>query len=301
MKITVTGSLGHISRPLTQELIQKGHAVTVVSSKSERVSEIESLGAKAAIGSMADADFIASTFTGADVVYVMETLGSNWFFDQQLNFNSMIEKIAHNYKRAIHESGIKRVIHLSSIGAHTDKGNGILASHFQAEKILTELPTDVSIKFMRPVGFYYNMFAFIPTIKAQGAIIQNYGGEEKEPWVSPMDIAKVIAEEIELPFEGRKVRYIASDEVSPNETAKILGEAIGKPDLKWNVVSDEQSLQGLIKARMNPKIAAGLVEMNASRRGGVMYQDFYKNKPVFGKVKLKDFAKEFAKVYNSNI
>ena len=33
MKIIVTGSLGNISKPLTVGLIQKGHKVTVISSK----------------------------------------------------------------------------------------------------------------------------------------------------------------------------------------------------------------------------------------------------------------------------
>ncbi|MFD2933796.1 hypothetical protein [Spirosoma flavum] len=53
MKIIVTGSLGNISRPLAQELVQKGHTVTVVSSRADRKQEIEALGAKPAIGSFA--------------------------------------------------------------------------------------------------------------------------------------------------------------------------------------------------------------------------------------------------------
>jgi uncharacterized protein YbjT (DUF2867 family) len=36
MKIIVTGSLGHISKLLTQELVQKNHQVTVISSNPER-------------------------------------------------------------------------------------------------------------------------------------------------------------------------------------------------------------------------------------------------------------------------
>ena len=39
-------------------------------------------------------------------------------------------KIANNYAKAIEQSGVKRVVHLSSIGAHTDKGNGQLAAHY---------------------------------------------------------------------------------------------------------------------------------------------------------------------------
>jgi len=298
MKITLTGSLGNISKPLATELVQKGHTVTVISSKPERQKEIEAIGAKAAIGSIQDADFLSATFKGADIVYLMETMGAHSFMDPNLDLMAAISKIGNNYKHAIQQSGVKKVVHLSSIGAHTDKGNGILAFHYNVEGILNELPGDVSIKFMRPVGFYYNMLAFIPTIKTQGAIVSNYGGDDKEPWVSPLDIAAVIAEEIEKPFEGRTIRYIASDEVSPNEVAHILGEAIGKPDLKWLAIPDDQLLNGMIAAGMNPTIAQGLVEMNASRRGGVLYEDYNRHKPLLSKIKLRDYAKEFAAAYN---
>jgi len=298
MKITLTGSLGHISKPLAVELVQKGHTVTVISSKAERQKEIEALGAKAAIGTIEDADFLAATFEGADIVYLMETMEAHSFMDQNLDLLAAISKIGHNYKQAIQRSGVKRVVHLSSIGAHTDKDNGILAFHYNMENILNQLPDDVSIKFMRPVGFYYNMLGFIPTIKLQGAIISNYGGDDKKPWVSPLDIAAVIAEEIEKPFEGRTIRYIASEEISSNEVASILGEAIGKPDLKWLVIPDEQLLKGMIAAGMNPDIAKGLVEMNAAIHSGLLYEDYYRNRPTLGKTKLKEWAKEFAAAYN---
>ena len=298
MKIIVTGSLGHIGKPLTEELVLKGHTVTVISSNPERRSAIEALGAKAAIGTMEDADFLSTTFTGADAVYVMETMGGNSYFDPNLDIIAAINKIGNSYKRAIEQSGVKRVVHLSSIGAHTDKGNGLLAFHYNVENILKSLPTDVAITFMRPVGFYYNLLGFINNIKTQGVIATNYGGDSKKPWVSPLDIAAAVAEELVTPFEGRKVRYVASDEISCNELASLLGATIGQPDLKWVVISDEQMLQGMLAAGMNPKIAAGMVEMNSSTNTGDLYEDYYRNRPTLGKVKLKEFAKEFAAVYN---
>ncbi|UOB17128.1 NmrA family NAD(P)-binding protein [Abyssalbus ytuae] len=299
MKIVITGSLGNISKPLTQELVQKGHLVTVISSKTERQKDIEALGAKAAIGTMENVNFLTTAYKGADVVYAMEALAYGAFFDKNLDFIAANTRIGNCHKQAIQQSGVKQVIHLSSIGAHTNKGVGILEFHYNVENILRELPNDVSIKFMRPVGFYYNMFQFIESIKNQGAIVSNYGGDEKEPWVSPKDIAATIAEEIEKPFEGRTVRYIASDEVSPNEVAEILGEAIGKPGLKWQVVTSEQLLKGMESAGMNLQTAKGFVEMNEARVNGILYKDYYQNKPVLGKVKLTDFAKEFARIYNS--
>jgi len=298
MNIVITGSLGNISKPLAIRLIQKGHSVTVISSKPERQQEIEAIGAKAAIGTMEDTDFLTQTFTGADVLYLMEALHAGSFFDKDLDIMVAHNVIAHSYVKAVQQSGVKQIVHLSSIGAHMASGNGILAFHYNVENILNQLPPDVFIKTMRPVGFYYNMLAFIQTIKTQGAIISNYGGDEVEPWVSPLDIAATIVEAIESPFNGRGIRYIASDELSPNQVAKILGASIGKPDLKWLVISDEELLSGMVAAGMNPTIAKGFVEMNASRRGGILYEDYSRNKPVLGKVKVVDFAKDFAKVYN---
>ncbi|RYD75991.1 MAG: NAD-dependent epimerase/dehydratase family protein [Sphingobacteriales bacterium] len=300
MNIVVTGSLGNIGKPLTQELVQKGHSVTVISSNAERQKAIEALGAKVAIGSMFDADFLATTFKGADVVYLMETMeAAGDMFDKSVDFIETINKIGNSYKTAIEQSGVTQVIHLSSIGAHTDKGTGILIFHYNVETILRQLPENVSIKFIRPVGFYINMYSFAQTIKYKGAIISNYGGDKKEPWVSPMDIADVIAEEIEKPFAGRTVHYVASDEVSPNEIASALGNAIGKPELEWKVISDEQLLTNWLNIGFNEQVARGFVELQASQRSGTLYNDYYKNKPTLGKVKLADFAKEFAVVYHA--
>ncbi|KGO95051.1 SDR family oxidoreductase [Flavobacterium subsaxonicum] len=300
MKIVITGSLGNIGKPLTQDLVQKGHYVTVISSKEERRAAIESLGATAAIGSFFNVSFLAETFKGADIVYLMEAWeGIGSIFDKDTDFVAAFREIGNNYKNAVEQSEVKRLIHLSSIGAHTDRGTGSLYLHNTVETILNELPGDVSIKFIRPVGFFTNLFRHIQTIKTKGEIIQTYGGDRKEPWVSPLDIAATIAEEMEKSFEGRTIHYVASDEVSPNEVAAVVGEAINMPDLKWTVITDEEMHKGMLAMGMNEWIANGFIEMQAAQRSGSLYDDFYLNKPVLGKVKLKDFAKEFADVYNN--
>jgi len=297
MKIILTGSLGNIGKPLTKRLVENGHHVTVISSNEERLAAIEALGAKAVIGNIYDTDFLSIIFKDADLVYLMETMeAAGDMFDKEVDFIGSINKIGNSYKKAIEQSGVKQVVHLSSIGAHTDKGTGILIFHHQVENLLKALPDDVAIKFIRPVGFYINMFSFVQSIKYKGAIISNYGGDSKEPWVSPLDIADVIAEEMDKPFDGRTVRYVASDEVSPNEIAKALGEAIGKPDLQWKVIPDEQLLTNWLNIGFNEQVARGFVEMQASQGSGVLYEDYYRNQPVLGKVKLKDFAKDFAAV-----
>ena len=217
MKIVVTGSLGNISKPLTQELVQKGHSVTVISSKAGRQKEIEAIGAKAAIGIMQDADFLTKTFIGADIVYLMETGGPENMFNKSYDLNEATREIVNSYKKAVEQSGVKKVVHLSSIGAHAEKGTGLLELHYIAENILKKLPNDVSIKFMRPGGFYYNLLINVEIIKTlskgflggimalkyygiggllsgkRGVIVANFGGDVMNILVSPNDIASVIA------------------------------------------------------------------------------------------------------------
>jgi uncharacterized protein YbjT (DUF2867 family) len=295
MKIIVTGSLGHTGRPLTEQLVKTGHEVVVVSSKPDRQKEIGSMGAKAAIGSVEDVEFLVSVFSGADAVYCMLPPGG--FFDPNFDLMAKVTQLAQNYKKAISGAGVKKVIHLSSIGAHTDQNNGLLAFHYKMENILRQLPQDVAIKHLRPVGFYYNLLSFIPGIKTNGVIASNYGGDDKKPWVSTLDIAEVTAEEITGPFEGRTIRYIASDEISCSEIARILGVAIGKPDLQWIRIPAEQLRSTLVAIGMNPGIAAGLVAMQESINSGELYEDYYRHRPVLGNTKIKDFAPQFAAAY----
>jgi uncharacterized protein YbjT (DUF2867 family) len=165
------------------------------------------------------------------------------------------------------------------------------------EVILNNL-SGVAITYMRPVAFYYNLYGFVGGINNTGTIASNYGAEDKVAWVSPIDIAAAIAEELVTPPIGRKVRYVASDELTCNEVAGILGAAIGMPDLKWIVIPDEQLRGSLETFGMSAQLAAGFVEMNASMHRGELFQDYYLNRPVMGKVKMTDFAKEFAAAFN---
>ncbi len=300
MKITVTGSLGYISTPLIQELIKKGHSVTVISSNAEKQKDIEALGAKAAIGTMEDVDFLTGTFSGADAVYCMLAPYGN-FGDLNNDASAVITRadvVANNYVQAIERSGVKRVVYLSSIGTDMKKGAGLIIIHHHAENTLNKLPSDVNISFMRPSGFYKNLFAFINPIKNQNLIAARYGGDDMNVFVSNIDIADAITQELESQEAGRKVRYVASEELTCNEAAGILGAAIGKPDLKWVSISDEEQLQVYKAFGMNESLASQFVEMNAGIHTGKFYEDYNRNKPTLGKVKLKEFAKEFAAVYH---
>jgi uncharacterized protein YbjT (DUF2867 family) len=292
MKIIVTGSLGHISKPLTEQLISQGHIVTVISSSENRTNEIEALGAKAAIGSLEDAAFVTETFSGAEAVYCM--VPPNFAATDQIAYH---KKIANNYKDAINKNGIKRVVHLSSWGAHLSEGTGLVLGSYHVEQILETL-AGVAITYLRAGSLMYNMYLFAPMIKNAGMIAANYGGDDKIAWVHSNDIATVAAEELIKTDNTHKVLYVASDEKTANESAEIIGLAIGKPGLQWLLVTDEQQKESLLKYSVPEPIADNIVDLYRSIHNGKLGEDYEINKPELGKTKLEDFAREFAAVYN---
>jgi len=299
MKIVITGSLGHISKPLTKSLIEKGHTITVISSNPEKQAAIEAMGAEAAIGSVQDAAFLKEAFTGADAVYTMVPPVS--YMNPDLDPISHFSSIGKNYATAIIQAGIKRVVNLSSWGAHRDNGTGGIVGTYYYEQVMNGLPSDVSITHIRPASFYYNLFGFIPAIKSTGQIAANYGGEDRTVLVAPEDIAVAVAEELENRADGRNIRYVASDELSCNEVAFALGKAIGKPDLRWELISAEQVQQNLVAAGLPPASASLLVELQEGHHKGLIAEDYYQHKPVLGKIKIDDFAKEFALAYQKQV
>jgi uncharacterized protein YbjT (DUF2867 family) len=306
MKFTITGSLGNISKPLTEELVQKGHAVTVISSNPEKLKDIEALGAAAAIGSIEDVNFLTAGFTGADAVYCMIPLNF-----KEADMESYFRRISNNYVQAIKQTGVKRVVVLSGWAAD-------LISSENAEGIFNKL-TNVSITIMRPASFYTNFYSSMDMIRGKGLmgkfltlrysglmalltgktglLMGSFGGDDRTVFVSPIDIADAVLEELLTTTEKTKIRYVGSEEMTCNEAATIIGTAIGKPYLEWVLISEKQMLRGLKMAKLPQKLAEELVAMQTAMHSGAALQNFHNNKPQMGKVKLKDFAKEFAAVF----
>ncbi len=295
MKYVITGSIGHISKPIVTELVKEKHQVTVITSNSERIAEIQSLGAQAAVGSVEDIAFLTKTFTGANAVYTMvpPTMSAP-------DLKKHIGTIGENYAAAIKASAVKNVVNLSSIGAHMAEGCGPVSGIFFVEKALNSLE-NVNVKHLRPGYFYYNLFANINLIKNMNIIGSNYDENTSIVFADTSDIAVVAAEELlNLSFTGKTIRYIASDERKAKEVAGVIGNAIGKPQLPWINFPDEQTLGGMLQAGLPNEIAKNYVEMGTALRSGEMITDYYKNRPAnFGKIKLEDFAKTFAAAYNA--
>jgi uncharacterized protein YbjT (DUF2867 family) len=290
MKYIITGSLGNISLPVTKNLVRAGHNVIVISSNQDKKSEIEAIGANAAIGSMTDRAFLKETFKDADAAYLM--IPSSFSLPDYGKFQ---REVADNYLSALEGSNIKHIVLLSSLGAQLRKGAGPIDALGYLEEKLLAIP-DLHLNFLRPSYFFSNLFSLAGMIKHAGIAGNNFGDTDEKLVLTHTDhIAEVATDALLNLSTGRTITNIANDERHPSEIAAVLGNAVGKENTPWITFSDEDAYNGMLGAGLNESFATLYKEMGQALRSGQMQAEYWKSRPQhFGAYKLEDFAKEFA-------
>ena len=297
MKYVITGASGHISKPLSLSLLKKGHQVSVIGRKKENLADLISAGAIPLIGSVEDPEFLKSAFNGADAVYTM--VPPRW---DAVDWKGYIGKVGEQYAAAIKANSNKYVVNLSSVGAHMKDGAGPVSGLYRVEQSLNAL-NGINVLHLRPGYFYDNFFGSMEMIRNLHILGGNSGDKDtKLIAVDTADIAEVAFQVLdELTFRGHGVRYICSDEPTNEQIAKMLGKAIGEPELSWISFSDEQTLNGMLAGGLPEEVAKNYTEMGAALRSGEMSRDYWLNRPAeLGKTKFNDFARRFAQVYQGS-
>lgn len=295
MKITVLGSLGNINRNYLPRLIADGHDVTVITSAQDRVDAIHALGAKAAVGSNRNVNFLTETFIGSDVVYLMIS-GINPMSGTDM-WQAAIE-LSENYKTAVQNSDAKNVVNLSSIGADNPKA-GILYMYHFIEDALNSLE-GVNIAHIRPVGFYNNLFTDMQNLKTQQAIFSSVSADITRGWASPVDIADVAYALISHSPVGKSAKFVVSDWGTGNDWIKALAE--NDIEAKYQQIPVEALAANMKKIGFHDDTANRFAQMNRAQEN---VDEFYASLRAtdyhLGKVKLEDFAKIFAKTYKKSV
>lgn len=295
MRYVITGSLGHIGKPLTSRLVSDGHSVTVVSHDPAKKEAIETLGAAAAIGTVENTGFLTDVFQGADAVFTLvppDYNGDEW--------KGHIEAVGNHYVEAIKASGVKHVVNLSSIGVHMINGCGPVSGLARVELAMDEM-AGVNVRHIRAGYFHTNFLNAIGQIKYSGILTGNYGADTPMVLVHPLDIADVAARSLQdETFLGRGSSYIASDEKTPAEVVALIGQAIGKADLQWVERTDDEEYEELVGIGMSEEIARNYTEMGAALRSGEMTADYFAHRPVMaGWRKFERFLPDFVAAYNA--
>jgi uncharacterized protein YbjT (DUF2867 family) len=293
MRITVTGSLGNVSRSLVQKLVDAKHQVSVISSDPGRIEAIQRAGATPLIGSVEDAAFTGKAFEGADAVYTM--IPPDFSVPDHSGFTA---NVIESYANAIRGNGIRYVVNLSSIGSALS-GTGPLKNYYNLESGLDGVDA-LNILHLRPGMFYTNFYGFLPMIRQQGIIGHNVDAGTDLLMTDPRDIAAAAFEALHhLSFTGIGHQYIISDVKNGSEIAAVLGKAIGIPALPWIQFPDGQLLMNLVSNGF-PEDAAQtyVVDMGIAIREGLLNEFYRKHQlKINGQSRFEGFAAELAGAY----
>ncbi|WP_426479324.1 NmrA family NAD(P)-binding protein [Chryseobacterium sp. CBSDS_008] len=291
MNVTVTGSVGNISRVLTEKLVNEGHDVSVVTSRDESAEQIRALGARALVGKVDDEVFIHKAFKNADAIYTM--------VPPSYGTAEEIKKVGAVYARAITENRIPYVVNLSGIGSHLSDGPGPAGANYHNEKLLDSI-NGTNVLHLKPGLFYSNFYGAIDMIRQHHIIGNNFGEDLRLALTHPHDIARVAFEAIHFRnFDGKTGLYVVSSEITGKEIAEILGKATNIPDLKWIEFPDHILFENLLKQGMTPEMAnTYIIDMGIALREGRLLENYFKEKQNIpdGAISFEKFAKEFAEI-----
>jgi uncharacterized protein YbjT (DUF2867 family) len=295
MNFVVTGAAGHVSRPLTELLIEKGHDVTVVGRNPRNLRSLVKRGATTAIGDMGDVSFLTETFMGADGVYLM--IPPMWDSDDQ---KRQSVQYAEKFSAAIRACGVKNVVFLSSYGAHRLNDAGAISGLGLAEVVLNKLQT-VNVLSLRAGYFYSNLLLSLDLVKTAGHMGNMFaipGGTFTV--VDPEDIARVAAQALDtLNFKDHSYVYVISDLTGTDEIASLIGRQIGVPDLRWVKFPAKDFKRVLLNYGFAEGAANDYVEMFATLDTGLLFEDIQKTKPEIAGTSIEEFAKIWAAAYRS--
>jgi uncharacterized protein YbjT (DUF2867 family) len=130
----------------------------------------------------------------------------------------------------------------------------------------------LNVLHLRAGYFVENTLAQVGIVKAMGITAGPLRPDLKQPMIATRDIGAVAAEELlKLSFKEKQTRELLGQrDISMTEVALIIGKAIGKPDLPYKQLPDEQVRGALTQLGMSLDFVNLLLEMTASLNSGYM-------------------------------
>lgn len=290
----ITGATGNTGHRIAESLLAAGKQVVAIGRDASKLQSLEIKGAKIAVGDLEDEAFLSKTFEGSTAVYAL--IPPKW--DIQGDWRTYQRSVGTAITSAIKNAKVKNVVVLSSNGVHLPEGAGPVTGLYEFEQMLKGIE-GLNIMSLRAGYFMENLFANIGMIKGLGFFGYSLKPDVKLPVVHTKDIADVATKHLlSLDFQGYNYIFVPGQrDLTMLEIAKILGDAIGKPDLNYVPFAAADAKVGMLQAGIPETIADGYNELFESINSGKYLNDYSRTPENTNPTSIEDFAKEFAGAY----
>ena len=262
----VIGATGNTGSVVAEKLLAKQEKVRVVGRDEKKLERFKQKGAEAFAGDVTDAGAMARAFSGAEAAYVMvpPNLASP-------NVRGYQERVNDALAAALEKNGVRYAVALSSVGADkSDRTGPVLGLHALEQKL--EAIAGLNVILLRAGYFMENILPQAGVIQSLGYVAGPVRSDLALPMIATRDIGAFAAEALaRRDFQGKQRReLLGARDISYAQVARIVGAAIGKPDLTYQQAPAAQLKPALMQMGMSANMADLLLEMSDALNSGHM-------------------------------
>ncbi|MCI0540709.1 MAG: NAD(P)H-binding protein, partial [Verrucomicrobiales bacterium] len=257
---------GNTGSVIAEALLAKGEKVRVIGRSADKLQRFVEKGGEAFVGDVSDAAAMTRVFSSATSVYAM--IPPNF---TSADPRADQAKTAEALGSALERAGVARAVILSSIGADLAEGAGPVSGLHSFEERIKKV-SKLNALILRPGLFMENLLAYIGLIKTMGMTAGTLKGDLPIAMIATRDIGERAAEAlVGGEFTGiTTLELLGPRDVSMNEAAKILGQAIGKPGLSYSRMPGMIVKGAMTQMGFSSQSADALLEMDEAINDGRM-------------------------------
>lgn len=293
--IVVMAATGRTGHRIVTELLQAGEPVRALGRASDRLSALAAAGAETLAGDPTDAAYLAAAFRGADVAYTLMPYGID-----TRGYHALQQRQGEAIVQAVRDSGLRRVVALSSVGADLPSGTGVLVTMHRQEERLRALD-GVDTLVLRAGAFFENLYGALGMIHATGFNGDAYAPDRPLPMIASRDIADHAARALRArDWRGFQVRELLGQrDIGYAEATRIIGERIGLPDLAYVRLDDAEAVDAMVQGGFSPELAQLYLELAHAVNDGRVRAHEPRAAANTTPTTLEAFADELAEAYRA--
>ena len=285
--ITVMGATGPTGGATARRLLEAGEHVRVLGRSAERLAAMRDAGAEPFPVDAGDASALSEAFRGADAAYVLVP-----FVPEVPDVLGHMARVGEAIVTAVRAAGVPHVVAVSAVGADLPSGTGFLTAMHALERRLRTLTDVTHVLALRPGAYFDNAYGWLPVIAEQGVMADSVAPDAPLPMVATGDVGAAAAAALRSrDWTGFAVRELLGPrDLTYAEVARIIGAAIGRPDLAYVQIPEAALRAGLEAAGWSPDATRLQVEMNRAFSDGRVAARAIRTAASTTPTRFQDFA-----------
>ena len=257
--ITVMGATGQTGGATARRLLEAGEHVRALGRSADRLAALGDAGAEPFPLDASDAAALTEALRGANAAYVLLPTSP-----EVPDWHAHTAQLGEAILTAVRAAGVPYVVAVSAVGADLPSGTGFLTGLHAQEQRLQSLTDVAHVLALRPGGYFENAYGWLPVIAEQGVMADSVAPDAPLPMVATRDVGAAAAAALRSrDWTGFAVRELLGPrDLTYAEVARMIGAAIGRPDLAYVQIPEDDLRAALAAAGWSPDATRLQVEMN---------------------------------------